>query len=1391
MAMDAISANICITFIYSITRQLIMKNSTGFRTLIKHIIDTENSVSTIQDSEIDKIRENAVKESKRKSKWYLYILCVVTLQYILRPAMVDSKMIKVGNMTKIIKPLPLSSWFPFDEQEFYKVAYVWQVLDSLNQITWVMFVFVSTFFVSMVFRLILYYYHANDVMYLASSEVGPFFCRAEQLLYVPDKYNGYTYEYNGIDLSHASVGGGYLKRANPVQLQDIFNKYASIEKNGEKFMTPDDFVIRFLGLLNDKDFNADTVRLLAGIVDTSKDGLISYPEFQAFEGLLCFPDALYKTAFQLFDTNGNGMVSFQEFVEVMKKTELHQRIPFNMDTPFVQLYFGKNKQRLVTYNEFSQFLHDFHEEYAIEGFRRADKDGSGFISVLDFQDIMINIKSHLLTKEVQTHLIEAVQGETQSRRVSFPYFIAFNSLLNNMELVKRIYLNVTNGHRAQEVSKYEFMHSAQAMSQMTPLEVEILFHLVDVLHQTGRIVYNDLYAIAPEQYFKQITNRLAEIHAVSSPEERGVLIQILESAYRFTLGSIAGAVGATAVYPIDLVNDLVRDKLTDKNGNIPLYGEILSGACAGGSQVIFTNPLEIVKIRLQVAGEIAGGAKVRAWNVVKELGLFGLYKGARACLLRDVPFSAIYFPAYAHTKASFADESGYNHPLTLLVAGAIAGIPAASLVTPADVIKTRLQVVARAGQTTYTGVLDATRKIYAEEGFRAFWKGSIARVFRSSPQFGVTLLTYELLQRTLYVDFGGSRPSGSELKVPSMVADNALRNADHLGGYSVSGGGYLKRANPVQLQDIFNKYASIEKNGEKFMTPDDFVIRFLGLLNDKDFNADTVRLLAGIVDTSKDGLISYPEFQAFEGLLCFPDALYKTAFQLFDTNGNGMVSFQEFVEVMKKTELHQRIPFNMDTPFVQLYFGKNKQRLVTYNEFSQFLHDFHEEYAIEGFRRADKDGSGFISVLDFQDIMINIKSHLLTKEVQTHLIEAVQGETQSRRVSFPYFIAFNSLLNNMELVKRIYLNVTNGHRAQEVSKYEFMHSAQAMSQMTPLEVEILFHLVDVLHQTGRIVYNDLYAIAPEQYFKQITNRLAEIHAVSSPEERGVLIQILESAYRFTLGSIAGAVGATAVYPIDLVNDLVRDKLTDKNGNIPLYGEILSGACAGGSQVIFTNPLEIVKIRLQVAGEIAGGAKVRAWNVVKELGLFGLYKGARACLLRDVPFSAIYFPAYAHTKASFADESGYNHPLTLLVAGAIAGIPAASLVTPADVIKTRLQVVARAGQTTYSGVLDATRKIYAEEGFRAFWKGSIARVFRSSPQFGVTLLTYELLQRTLYVDFGGSRPSGSELKVPSIVADNALRNADHLGGYSVSVPIFSGIETKFGLCLPKFSLSKAS
>lgn len=81
----------------------------------------------------------------------------------------------------------------------------------------------------------------------------------------------------------------------------------------------------------------------------------------------------------------------------------------------------------------------------------------------------------------------------------------------------------------------------------------------------------------------------------------------------------------------------------------------------------------------------------------------------------------------------------------------------------------------------------------------------------------------------------------------------------------------------------------------------------------------------------------------------------------------------------------------------------------------------------------------------------------------------------------------------------------------------------------------------------------------------------------------------------------------------------------------------------------------------------------------------------------------------------------------------------------------------------------------------------ARVFRSSPQFGVTLVTYELLQRMFYVDFGGNRPTGSESTTPASpsILSSTVDKVDHIGGYKAALPILHGIETKFGLSLPRF------
>lgn len=146
----------------------------------------------------------------------------------------------------------------------------------------------------------------------------------------------------------------------------------------------------------------------------------------------------------------------------------------------------------------------------------------------------------------------------------------------------------------------------------------------------------------------------------------------------------------------------------------------------------------------------------------------------------------------------------------------------------------------------------------------------------------------------------------------------------------------------------------------------------------------------------------------------------------------------------------------------------------------------------------------------------------------------------------------------------------------------------------------------------------------------------------------------------------------------------------------------------------------------------GGDKRSAMWIIRNLGLVGLYKGATACLARDVPFSAIYFPTYSHLKRDLFGESPTKKMgvVQLLISGAIAGMPAAYLTTPFDVIKTRLQVEARKGETTYNGLTHAAKTIYKEEGFRAFFKGGPARILRSSPQFAFTLAAYEVLQSSI-------------------------------------------------------------
>ncbi|XP_029288821.1 mitochondrial glutamate carrier 1 isoform X2 [Cottoperca gobio] len=243
------------------------------------------------------------------------------------------------------------------------------------------------------------------------------------------------------------------------------------------------------------------------------------------------------------------------------------------------------------------------------------------------------------------------------------------------------------------------------------------------------------------------------------------------------------AVNLTLVTPEKAIklaaNDVFRQKLS-RDGHLPLWGEVLAGCGAGTCQVVVTTPMEMLKIQLQDAGRIAAQRPVptptqaaapgsapslkpppparpsprpSALGITAELlktqGLAGLYRGAGATLMRDVPFSMIYFPLFANLNALGREKGGdvqVRAPFwQSFLAGCGAGSVAAVAVTPLDVIKTRLQTLQKGeGEDTYRGIVDCTRRVMMREGPSAFLKGAACRALVIAPLFGIAQGVYFL-----------------------------------------------------------------------------------------------------------------------------------------------------------------------------------------------------------------------------------------------------------------------------------------------------------------------------------------------------------------------------------------------------------------------------------------------------------------------------------------------------------------------------------------------------------------------------------------------------------------------------------------------------------------------
>jgi solute carrier family 25 (mitochondrial aspartate/glutamate transporter), member 12/13 len=399
----------------------------------------------------------------------------------------------------------------------------------------------------------------------------------------------------------SSVKVPFRGTSRQAQSKERFEKFATLQ-DGEIALTESSFVDAITPQGEDyHKINREQYAILFYVADRRRKNRVNYHDWMAFENLLGKPDAEYDIAFRLFDAEGNGSVNYDQFQKVFSGKEAEGRIPFNWNCDWAALYVGASRSRHgLDYTQFAQMLKGLTGERVRQAFHYFDKNKDGFIEPEEFQRIITETAKHKLSDHLLENL-HTLANITRGSKISYSDVRAFQNIVREMDMVGVIVRNATKRAQDGKITKEEFMEEAArvtSFSLFTPHEVNILFHFAGLDTPTSRLSYNDFQRVLdpswrePFQIAEDAALRAAELAKAAARKTTNYLAEVLEGMYHFSLGAVAGAFGATIVYPIDLVKTRMQNQRSTIVG-----------------QLLYTNSIDCFK------------------KVVRNEGPLGLYRG--------------------------------------------------------------------------------------------------------------------------------------------------------------------------------------------------------------------------------------------------------------------------------------------------------------------------------------------------------------------------------------------------------------------------------------------------------------------------------------------------------------------------------------------------------------------------------------------------------------------------------------------------------------------------------------------------------------------------------------------------------------------------------------------
>ncbi|THU61116.1 hypothetical protein C4D60_Mb07t19880 [Musa balbisiana] len=219
-------------------------------------------------------------------------------------------------------------------------------------------------------------------------------------------------------------------------------------------------------------------------------------------------------------------------------------------------------------------------------------------------------------------------------------------------------------------------------------------------------------------------------------------------------------------------------------------------------------------------------------------------------------------------------------------------------------------------------------------------------------------------------------------------------------------------------------------------------------------------------------------------------------------------------------------------------------------------------------------------------------------------------------------------------------------------------------------------------------------------------------------------------------------------------------------------DLISGSIAGGTAVIFTYPLDLVRTKL--AYQVVGPSRLKTrgpyhsseqvyrgildciLKMYRKNGLRGLYRGVGPSLYGIFPYSGLKFYFYEELKMHVPEEHKKD-VVVKLACGSVAGLLGQTITYPLDVVRRQMQVQAlsTSNYEVGKGTFETLVMIIRTQGWKQLFSGLSINYLKVVPSVAIGFTVYDVMKSWLKV------PSRDEAAVITVRAENKSNHPSSL------------------------------